>query len=841
MENFWVSKTVIFCSAALVFLCGAFSVQAADGTITIIQNTVGEDEYFGYGIYGPTNLSTTEQIPKITTAGGTGSTGPVTVIEGTYRIQQFLLDSPYYEWTNTSGSCTVGGQVTGTWSSGYYEANAVSVLANTNTTCTFNSMRTNVVPTITAISPDTKISGEADFTITVNGTGFIDRLYGLAGTPQGSLVYFGTSALQTTFVSQTQLTAVVAAANIANAGDYPITVVNALNSANPSNIKIFTVTAGQNPVPQITSISPNTVVADSGTFTMAINGSNFMATSTVQLNGVTRSFIDTITPTRITITIPQSDISVAGTKTITITNPTPGGGTSNPQTLTITTPEPGTGMLAITKITTGGNGTFSFTGTAGITPITTIAGTGSQTKSLAAGTYTISETAQANWSLTGSSCSNGTPGAITITSGQTTTCTFNNIYTAPQNPVPQISSISPTSKTEGDGAFTLTINGANFMQTSSVCFGGFCASPVTYVSASQLTVANVAVPGAGTYAITVVNPTPGGGTSNPQTFTVIVAPSPAPQISSISPTSVVAGSGSITLTVIGSGFNASSRLVYGNNIVIASPTTVSATQAIFSVPNNLFLGEAIYQFAIFNPAPGGGTSNAQAFTVTPAPNPVPNISSLSPSSAPVLLGLLPINFAVNGDNFMQGSTIHFGTLALPTTYISASRLEAVIPSEELATPGTKDVTVVNPAPGAEISNAKVFTITPYQPTHGNLNVTKNTTGGNGTFSFTSPAGNFQITTAGNTGSYTIQNVPQGIYSITEAIQTGWEQTQNTCANITVTAGQTASCKFTNTKIQAGDDGSGGGDGGGGGTGNWLYLGIIPIIIVMVVVLALMPK
>ncbi|MBI2286759.1 MAG: isopeptide-forming domain-containing fimbrial protein [Nitrosomonadales bacterium] len=92
------------------------------------------------------------------------------------------------------------------------------------------------------------------------------------------------------------------------------------------------------------------------------------------------------------------------------------------------------------------------------------------------------------------------------------------------NPVPTTTSISPASKNEGDGAFTLTVNGSNFVPGSVVNFAG---SPrtTTYVSATQLTATIPAsdLATVGTFNITVFNPAPGGGTSNAQTFTVTAA------------------------------------------------------------------------------------------------------------------------------------------------------------------------------------------------------------------------------------------------------------------------------------------------------------------------------
>src|ERR1700728_321403 len=56
------------------------------------------------------------------------------------------------------------------------------------------------------------------------------------------------------------------------------------------------------------------------------------------------------------------------------------------------------------------------------------------------------------------------------------------------NSAPSISSLSPASLTVGSAAQTLTINGANFLSSSTVTYNGI-AHAATYISASQLTIA----------------------------------------------------------------------------------------------------------------------------------------------------------------------------------------------------------------------------------------------------------------------------------------------------------------------------------------------------------------
>ena len=92
----------------------------------------------------------------------------------------------------------------------------------------------------------------------------------------------------------------------------------------------------------------------------------------------------------------------------------------------------------------------------------------------------------------------------------------------PSNPIPTTTTLSPTSKTAGDAAFTLTVNGTNFVNGLSKVRWNGTDRTTTYVSTTQLTAAitTADIAPAGAASVTVFNPAPGGGTSNAQTFTV---------------------------------------------------------------------------------------------------------------------------------------------------------------------------------------------------------------------------------------------------------------------------------------------------------------------------------
>ena len=91
----------------------------------------------------------------------------------------------------------------------------------------------------------------------------------------------------------------------------------------------------------------------------------------------------------------------------------------------------------------------------------------------------------------------------------------------PSNPVLTISALSPNSSEQGGPAFTLSLLGSNFISGSSVQWNG--STLPTAVVNSTLVTATVpasAVAGTGPDAITVLNPGPGGGTSNSLNFAV---------------------------------------------------------------------------------------------------------------------------------------------------------------------------------------------------------------------------------------------------------------------------------------------------------------------------------
>lgn len=125
------------------------------------------------------------------------------------------------------------------------------------------------------------------------------------------------------------------------------------------------------------------------------------------------------------------------------------------------------------------------------------------------------------------------------------------------------------------------------------------------------------------------------------------------------------------------------------------------------------------------------------------------------------------------------------------------------------TPGASNALVVTS------NDAFVCTFTNTLKT-GTIVITKNTSGGDGSFGFSSDVPgqtNFSLTTSGNTASTTFSNVVSGSYKVTETVLNSmWDfdsvictdpsndsTVSNTDANINLSPGETVSCTYSNIK------------------------------------------
>jgi FG-GAP-like repeat len=107
-------------------------------------------------------------------------------------------------------------------------------------------------------------------------------------------------------------------------------------------------------------LSPAAVAPGGAGFTLTVNGTGFVSGSTVKWNGSTRT-TTFVTESKLTASVPQSDLANAGTASVTVVNPAPGGGKSNPVLFEVTNPN-GTSFTTATTLPAGSGANAVATG-----------------------------------------------------------------------------------------------------------------------------------------------------------------------------------------------------------------------------------------------------------------------------------------------------------------------------------------------------------------------------------------------------------------------------------------------------------------------------------------------
>ena len=221
-------------------------------------------------------------------------------------------------------------------------------------------------------------------------------------------------------------------------------------------------------------------------------------------------------------------------------------------------------------------------------------------------------------------------------------------------------------------------------------------------------------------------------------LTALVLPScqqvinnPKPVLTSISPTSIQAGSPKFTLTLIGNGFAGTMSVAEiavngqpAQPLITDFASTSELTAEVFA---NEIQSPGTILVTVVTGQPGGGTSLPQTFTVTPAPSTTPKVTSISPSG--VFAGSVSsaLSVIVNGSGFVPTSIVTVNgnnctpvtignpngvpgcttTLPVPST----TSITVTIPTTFFVSTGALNIGVLNPPPGGGASNTVPLNIT----------------------------------------------------------------------------------------------------------------------------------
>jgi WD40-like Beta Propeller Repeat len=229
---------------------------------------------------------------------------------------------------------------------------------------------------------------------------------------------------------------------------------------------------------------------------------------------------------------------------------------------------------------------------------------------------------------------------------------------------------------------------------------------------------------------------------------------PAPSLTSVSPASITTAEvNPFTLTVIGSGFVQQS-IVQWNGISL-QPLFVNTGELKVTIPPALFQAPGTATIVVMTPQPGGGTTQGILFTISPTTSPVPNISSLSPSS--VQTGGSGVELQVMGTNFVTQSAVAVNGSRRTTTFVNSTLIETALSASDMATPGALQITVVNPLsppPSGGVSNTFPLNVLNPFPTIASVSPTSAQAG--------STPGTLTVTGTGFVGSQNSQISVNGV-------------------------------------------------------------------------------
>jgi len=448
----------------------AFTVDIT--TITINKNATGGEGTFDFTVNGPTALS-----PSITTVGGSGTSGPHNVVAGIYNITETGMPNL---WALASATCT------DEFGSSPFDPDLFTVLEGDDITCTFDNIKN---ATITIIKNATGGDGTFEFDVTEETTG--DKTIARINTAESNTT--GPISTQSGNVTVTEILPdnwQVFAATCNTPGEIVDSQRTVVRNVTVTPGDDITCTFGNVKDPTIT-INKNATGGD-GTFEFDVTEETTGQKTIARINTAESN---TTGPTSIQSgNVTVTEILPDGWQAVFATCNTPGEIVNSQRTVvrnvTVTPREPGednegsditcqfdnikNSTLKITKLTTGGDGTFNFTVT-GPTPstpsITTVGGMGMDgPKKVDPGKYNITETLPAGWipfkaatcdagSATGS---NTTVTNLIIKQGDEVTCTFENEMLL----VITILNVTKIVTTDNGGTavpgdFTMIVNGSN--------------------------------------------------------------------------------------------------------------------------------------------------------------------------------------------------------------------------------------------------------------------------------------------------------------------------------------------------------------------------------------------
>ncbi len=286
-------------------------------------------------------------------------------------------------------------------------------------------------------------------------------------------------------------------------------------------------------------------------------------------------------------------------------------------------------------------------------------------------------------------------------------------------------------------------------------------------------------------------------------------------IINLSPSGTVLGGGDFTITVNGSsfssnGFTSKTVVQWNEKTLVSTPINPVTITAI--VPAALIAKSGTAYVNTFTPQSGtgqNGLSNALAFLIYGSPNPVPSLTSITPTNVPVCVSKCSnVNVTLTGTNFLASSangaskatftgaaTSQIET-AINIQSITSTQIVATIPGTYLSKADSAKINVINPPSGICIVHC---------PDLGGGNTGSGVNGNNTTQTFTIGTGSAATTSAAAVAEETPALSQDGRYVTFSTVQN--DVTQVVLRDTCVGAEKDQSCSPSTKIISASADGS----------------------------------
>ncbi|MEO6817057.1 MAG: IPT/TIG domain-containing protein [Edaphobacter sp.] len=399
----------------------------------------------------------------------------------------------------------------------------------------------------------------------------------------------------------------------------------------------------------IQSVTPNIIPAGSTALVITVSGSGFTRSSQVTVNSIQMATIY-VSANELQATISAGQFASGTLLQVGVTNGE-GNNTSTAVGLSVENPQPVLSKINPSIIPVGSSGANVILSGSGFVPtsVANINGSARPTAFTSATQLTLSLTASDLASVTTSTITviNSSPGG-----GASSAQTLNVV-----NPLPVITSISPSNLTPGNEGTTLEITGSGFLPSTTVLWNN---NPLAakFISSTQFSATiPSAIPAAGNSAsVTLSNPAPGGGLSAAVSIPVL---NPAPVLTSILPGNIATGSASSTISLTGSKFETASVVQWNGSPRATAFLNSQALQV--TLTQSDLANSGMGRLTVTNPAPGGGISSASNLNVTSSPIPVIQAITFDTASSP---GCSTVRATITGTNFGGQDIVRLNGISL---------------------------------------------------------------------------------------------------------------------------------------------------------------------------------